>query len=131
MTTYISPLTYIAICNYVEQNNLIEALYNKNIIDSSDTYLPYYDDEDAEDNEYGDFDTWITFSGIEKIVDFDILIEKGIPHINCAYGVWIGLSDTNSMDNFVKRVIEMIYDYEVTDEELKNLKDNMDIKIER
>jgi predicted transcriptional regulator len=39
-------------------------------------YLPYYDDEDAEDNQYADFDTWITFSDIEKIIDLDILIEK-------------------------------------------------------
>ena len=38
--------------------------------------LPYYDDEDAEDNQYADFDTWITFSDIEKIIDLDILIEN-------------------------------------------------------
>lgn len=131
MLNHISPFIYIAICNYVEQNNLIEALYNKDIINSSDMYLPYYDDEDADDNQYGDFDTWITFSEIEKIVDFDILIEKGVPHINCAYGIWIGVSDTSSMDNFAKRVIEMIYDREITDEELNALKNNFDVKIER
>jgi len=129
MLNHISPFIYIAICNYVEQNNLIEALYNKDIINSSDMYLPYYDDEDADDNQYGDFDTWITFSEIEKIVDFDILIEKGVPHINCAYGIWIGVSDTSSMDNFAKRVIEMIYNHEITDEELKDLKNNFDVKI--
>jgi len=129
MLNHISPFIYIAICNYVEQNNLIEALYNKDIINSSDMYLPYYDDEDADDNQYGDFDTWITFSEIEKIIDFDILIEKGVPHINCAYGIWIGINDTSSMDNFAKRVIEMIYDHEITDEELNALKNNFDVKI--
>lgn len=34
------------------------------------------EDEDGEDNQYANFDTWITFSDIDKIIDFDILIEK-------------------------------------------------------
>lgn len=130
MRSYISLVTYQAICAYIEQNNLIEILYNKDIVNHDDMYLPYYDDEEtANDNPYADFDTWITFSGIEKIVDFDILIEKGVPHINSEYGLWIGLSDTNSMDDFVKRVIEIIYDHELTDDELSALKNNFDVKI--
>jgi predicted transcriptional regulator len=76
MLNHISPFVYTAICNYVEQNELIDTLYNKGFINDSDMYLPYYDDEDAEDNQYADFDTWITFSDIEKIIDLDILIEK-------------------------------------------------------
>lgn len=76
MLNHISPFTYTAICNYVEQNELIDTLYNKGFINDGDMYLPYYDDEDADDNQYADFDTWITFSDIEKIVDLDILIEK-------------------------------------------------------
>jgi predicted transcriptional regulator len=129
MTTYISPTTYAAITNYIEQNNLIERLYAKNILDSDTVYLPYYDDEDAEDNQYADFDTWITFSDIERVVDFDILTTKWVPHINSEFGVWIGVSDTNSMDDFVKRVIEMIYDYDITDTEIESLKNNFDVKI--
>jgi hypothetical protein len=40
-------------------------------------YLPYYDDEeDASDNQYADFDIWITFSQIERVIDFDVLTEK-------------------------------------------------------
>jgi hypothetical protein len=76
MTTYISPTTYAAIANYIEQNSLIERLYAKNILDTDTMYLPYYDDEDAEDNQYADFDTWITFSDIERVVDFDTLTTK-------------------------------------------------------
>jgi len=76
MLNHISPFVYTAICNYVEQNELIDTLYNKGFIGDGDMYLPYYKDEDAEDNQYADFDTWITFSDIEKIIDLDILIEK-------------------------------------------------------
>ena len=76
MLNHISPFVYTAICNYVEQNELIDTLYNKGFIGDGDMYLPYYDDEDGEDNQYADFDTWITFSDIEKIIDLDILIEK-------------------------------------------------------
>ena len=76
MLNHISPFVYTAICNYVEQNELIDTLYNKGFIGDGDMYLPYYDDEDAEDNQYADFDTWITFSDIEKIIDLDVLIEK-------------------------------------------------------
>ncbi len=76
MLNHISPFIYVAICNYIEQNELIDTLYNKGFIHDDDMYLPYYDDEDADDNQYGDFDTWITFSEIEKIVDLDLLIEK-------------------------------------------------------
>ena len=63
MLNHISPFVYTAICNYVEQNELIDTLYNKGFIGDGDMYLPY-------------FDTWITFSDIEKIIDLDILIEK-------------------------------------------------------
>ncbi len=69
MLNNISPFVYTAICNYIEQNELIDTLYDKGFINDSDMYLPYYDDEDAEDNQYADFDTWITFSDIEKIID--------------------------------------------------------------
>lgn len=75
MNTYISPFTYVAICNYIEQNELIETLYNKGFINDMDMYFPD-ENEDDEDNQYANFDTWITFSDIDKIIDFDILIEK-------------------------------------------------------
>jgi hypothetical protein len=129
MLNHISPFIYVAICNYVAQNELIDTLYNKGFIHDDDMYLPYYDDEDADDNQYGDFDTWITFSEIEKIVDLDLLIEKWVPHTHNPFGIWIGVSDTSSIDNFTKRVIEMIYDHEITDEELNALKSNFDVKI--
>ncbi len=131
MLNHISPFVYTAICNYVEQNELIDTLYNKGFIGDGDMYLPYYDDEDAEDNQYADFDTWITFSDIEKIIDLDILIEKWVPHTHNPFGIWIGVSDCSGIDNFAKRVIEMIYDREITDEELNALKNNFDVKIER
>jgi hypothetical protein len=35
------------------------------------------------------------------------------------------------MDGFVKRVIEIIYDYEIGDTELENLKNNFNVNIER
>ena len=131
MLNHISPFIYTAICNYVEQNELIDTLYNKGFINDSDMHLPYYDDEDADDNQYADFDTWITFSDIEKIVDLDILIEKWVPHTHNPFGIWIGINDCSGIDNFAKRVIEMIYDREITDEELNALKNNFDVKIER
>lgn len=132
MLNHISPSIYHAISNYIEQNTIIEAFYSRDIISQADMYLPYYDnEEDASDNKYADFDTWITFSQIERVIDFDILIEKWVPHINSEYGLWIGISDTSSMDDFIKRVIEIIYDYEISDAELENLKNNIDVKIER
>lgn len=132
MLNHISPSIYLAISNYIEQNTIVEAFYSRDIISQADMYLPYYDDEeDVSDNQYADFDIWITFSQIEKVVDFDVLTEKWVPHINSEYGLWIGVSDTTSMDNFVKRVIEIVYDYEISDAELENLKNNFDVKIER
>lgn len=132
MNTYISPTIYHAIQNYIEQNSIVEAFYSRDIISQADMYLPYYDDEeDASDNQYADFDIWITFSQIERVIDFDVLTEKWVPHINSEYGIWIGVSDTSSMDDFVKRVIEIIYDYEINEVELENLKNNIDVKIER
>lgn len=132
MLSHISPAIYHAIRNYIEQNTVVEAFYSRDIISQTDMYLPYYDDEeDASENEYADFDTWITFSQIERVVDFEILTEKGVPHINSEYGIWIGVSDMSSMDDFVKRVIEIIYDYEIGDTELENLKNNFNVKIER
>lgn len=77
MLKHISPTIYHAISNYIEQNTIIEAFYSRDIISQADMYLPYYDnEEDASDNKYADFDTWITFSQIERVIDFDILIEK-------------------------------------------------------
>lgn len=131
MNTYISPTIYHAIQNYIEQNSIVEAFYSRDIINQADMYLPYYDEEDASDNQYADFDIWITFSQIERVIDFDVLTEKWVPHINSEYGIWIGVSDTSSMDDFVKRVIEIIYDYEINEVELENLKNNIDVKIER
>ncbi len=131
MLNHISPSIYLAISNYIEQNAIVEAFYSRDIISQADMYLPYYDDEDASDNQYADFDIWITFSQIEKVVDFDVLTEKWVPHINSEYGLWIGVNDTTSMDDFVKRVIEIVYDYEISDAELENLKNNFDVKIER
>ncbi len=132
MNTYISPTIYHAIQNYIEQNSIVEAFYSRDIINQADMYLPYYDDEeDTSDNQYADFDIWITFSQIERVIDFDVLTEKWVPHINSEYGIWIGVSDTSSMDDFVKRVIEIIYDYEINEVELENLKNNIDVKIER
>lgn len=131
MNTYISPTIYHAIQNYIEQNSIVEAFYSRDIINQADMYLPYYDEEDASDNQYTDFDIWITFSQIERVIDFDVLTEKWVPHINSEYGIWIEVSDTSSMDDFVKRVIEIIYDYEINEVELENLKNNIDVKIER
>ena len=76
MLNHISPSIYLAISNYIEQNAIVEAFYSRDIISQADMYLPYYDDEDASDNQYADFDIWITFSQIEKVVDFDVLTEK-------------------------------------------------------
>jgi hypothetical protein len=77
MLSHISPAIYHAIRNYIEQNSVIEALYSRDIISHADMYLPYHDDEeDASENEYADFDTWITFSQIERVVDFEVLAEK-------------------------------------------------------
>ena len=130
MNTYISPFTYVAICNYIEQNELVETLYNKGFINDMDMYFPD-EDEDGEDNQYTNFDTWITFSDIDKIIDFDILIEKWVPHTFNPFGIWIGINDCSGIDNFAKRVIEIIYDYEINDVELQKLKNNFDVKIKR
>ena len=41
MLNHISPFIYTAICNYVEQNELIDTLYNKGFINDSDMPVSY------------------------------------------------------------------------------------------
>lgn len=136
MKTQITTEQYQSILDYIEQTKLVKKLLAEEIIDNGDLHAP--DSEDAEileddenENPYLDFDIWITFSDIEKIADTAVLDKKWVSYIDSEYGFWIGVNDSSDMDTFVKRVVKIVFDYELNNDELGELKKGDNIEINK
>ncbi len=83
------------------------------------------------ENPYLDFDIWITFSDIKTIIDTAVLDKKWVSYIDSEYGFWIGVNYSSGKDNFTMKVIEIVFDYELNDNELGELKNGGNIEIKR
>lgn len=78
-----------------------------------------------------DFEAWITFSDIKKIADTAVLDKKWVSYIDSDYGFWIGATVSSEINDFTKKVIEIVFDYELTDDEIEELKKGENIEIKK
>ncbi len=145
------------ISNYIIQNEIIELLIQNGLSDWWDakfSWNDYWDDEDEddedEDEEWDDeedqegvvekeekqkeekyirwtnINKWITFAWIDGFVEMNEIKARKICYINNNLGFWIGVSSIYK-DDIIKELIDIIYDYQLSNEEFKALKDWKDI----
>lgn len=109
---------YQNIAGYIDQSKLIKNLLEKSFFDMDNIHMP----EDS-----SEIDTWITFPNIETYIktdDIDKIISSGYAVIHSEYGVWLGTTYTGSVDGTISKLAEILFDIDLTDEELQKLKTN-------
>lgn len=109
---------YQNISGYIDQSKLIKNQLKTNGFNSDDIHIP-------EDN--SDIDNWITFPNIETYIkedSLDKIISSGYAVIHSEYGVWLGTTYTGSVDGTISKLAEILFDIDLTDEELQKFKTN-------
>jgi len=139
------------ISNYIVQNELIELLVKNGFAEnwdakfSSNDYEDDDNDDEEEENEDEDkeeiqvkepkkeeyrpwqvINKWITLAWIEGFVEMNEIRERKICYIKNNLGFWIGVNSIYK-DDIIKELIDIFYDYQVSNEEFKALKEWKDI----
>lgn len=144
MEKYISATEYKKFFNHINQTKLIKELWQKWITDNWNIhYIPEEDEEErlltlknvfnGDEDEYcrwEDFEYWITFEGIEDYIDSEKLEKKRICFIESEFGAWIGVNWYYT-DDRAEELVEIFYDYKLTEEDVKNLEKGQNVHFEQ
>lgn len=143
MEKYITTAEYQRFHNSIDQTKLIKELWEKWLTDTWNIhYLPEEDEADrlltiknvfnGDEEAYGrweEIEHWITFEDIERYIDSEELEKRRVCFIESEFGTWIGVNH-HYTDDTPKEIVDILFNYELTKEDIENLKNGKDISFE-
>jgi len=134
---------YQTISNHLNQTELIKELWKRWIMDSWNINYPPEEDEEerkltiendfnGDEDEYSRweyFEHWITFQDIENYIDKDALIQRRVYFAESEFGFWIGVN-SHYAKSITHELVDIIYNYNLTKENIENLENGVDIVVE-
>lgn len=143
MKKYINAAVYQTISNHLNQTDLLKELWKNWMMDTWNIhYLPEEDEAEREvtiaDNFNGDeneysrweyFEHWITFQDIENFIDADYLESRRVCFAESEFGTWIGVNSYYKKQ-ITNELIDILFGYSLTEEDVKNLENGIDIIVE-
>lgn len=117
-SNFISIERFRNIAGYINQTGLVNLLLANNSFSEDDIHMP--EDSSVIDTwlTFSDIDTYIREDGIEKITNAEYAV------IHSEYGVWLGMTYASGVDNTISKLAELLFEIDLTDEELQKLKTN-------